>query len=258
MLIERVEVSAGDKSGISIWRSARVTVRYVTAHDNPKTGISNGVCLASLIHDLDGNGEISLTECTEGFPPSGAGKFLIYSNDLHGNNMGVSINDSLGEIAGNLMVDSQYGGKFVDSASQLWIHHNLVAYNNLWGWKINNQHSATEPDAECNPPLFADETLAPNHHVFYRNSLLGNGGYGVQTDRATELFFVDNQYLGNCPSTPCQTDSFYLGGRPRPQAMVFSCPGDEATTLVIGMTQQHTVLDASDPRCDLSDVGSIF
>ena len=251
VLIERVEVYGGlDKSGVSIWRSHRVSVRHSTIRDNTTNGLTNGRCLADP--DMDGPDEgddVSFTECTGGYPPGAMENYRLTSNEIYGNTMGIDAHASLGEIAGNSTRNNTHGAKMIVGADRLWVHHNDFSAVEKNGLKIHAEYS------------FMDASAAPSQHVYYANRVHDNGAWGVQVSRAIEIYFLGNTFQNNGCVTlgSCPVNTLRINDKTPPNASVFSCPGDEvAATGVAGRDDWHAWLDAQDPLCDLAAVGQIF
>ena len=230
VLIERVETRNTTRTGISFRYTRNITIRYSSSHDHATYhGIGSKDCFPD-----NGKGDLKECESEAGDVSPGtlwSQNYAIYSNRLYKNaDYGLDSHASHGEVAGNVIIGNERGTKFPD-ASQLWIHHNLIADNRDWGTRV---YSTLEiPERQ------------PRQIVYFENVFQANRGYPVSLSNPTHaLYLIANQYIDNAPQRLSISD-----------AEAYACAGTQDQQLSI---QGVALSLASAEKCDLSKIGQIF
>lgn len=231
VLIERVRVHHNGGSGITFRYAQKITIRYSESHDHIEFhGIGSKDCFPNEESVPDS------LECREDAGETAPGTlwsrdYAVYSNRLYNNgDYGIDIHASSGEVAGNISENNFYGSKFPD-ASRLWIHHNWMNGNSLWGLRIYNTLEATARRA--------------GDAIVYQNRFATNGDYPVRFDEpARQIVLIDNVYSMN------ELNRLRIN-----DVSVFSCPNTiEETIAVDGNPMQI----GTDEMCDLASVSTLF
>lgn len=231
VLIERVRVHHNGGSGITFRYAQGITIRYSESHDHVEFhGIGSKDCFPN-----EDNVPDSL-ECREDAGETAPGTlwsrdYAVYSNRLYNNgDYGIDIHGSSGEVAGNISESNFYGSKFPD-ASRLWIHHNWMNGNTLWGLRIYNTLEAT--------------TRRAGQAIVYQNRFATNGDYPVRFDEpARQIVLIDNVYSMN------ELNRLRIN-----DVSVYRCPNTTEETIAVDGTPMQV---GTDEMCDLASVSTLF
>ena len=230
VLLERIEAHNTKRTGITFRYTRNITIRYSASHDHATWhGIGSKDCFPK--GDTD---ELKECELAAGDVSPGSlwsQNYAIYSNRLYKNaDYGLDSHASYGEIAGNVIIGNERGTKFPD-ASQLWIHHNLIADNNDWGTRVYSTLKIPEK--------------RPRQIVYFENLFQANRGYPVNLSNPTSnLYLIANRYLGNQPQRLSISE-----------AEVYTCPGTQDSQIAI---RGRALRLTSNAKCNLENIEQIF
>ncbi len=246
MLVERLETRDAGKSGISVRSSQKVTLRYVVGHGSVRWhGIESKDCYLHASLDTEDNDFlVSRDECAVGTPDFYTENIAIYSSTLFNNRgLGIDSHASFAEIAGNRSYNNGSASKLPEPANNLWVHHNEFSDSSREGMKIALQMR------------LGDETLVPFNQVIYKNLFRRNRGYGIRIhDRAHNIYLVDNQFKDND-----HRNRLRIVPGVRKVKRVHICPSDQSASFGIdGRLKDYVLLEASDSKCNLDNVATIF
>lgn len=228
-------------SGITFRYAQQITVRYSESHDHVEYhGIGSKDCFPNE-DDVPDSVECrdDAVEIEQGVfwsEETGPGAlwsqdYAVYSNRLYNNgDYGINLHASSGEIAGNVSESNFYGSKFPD-ASRLWIHHNRMDKNSLWGLRIYNTIEVNARQA--------------GNVIVYQNSFSENGDYPIRViEPAENVILIDNTYTLN------------VQNRLRINSTIaYACPDTAEETMPV---DGEPLQIATEAICDLNSVSTLF
>ncbi|MEM1269125.1 MAG: T9SS type A sorting domain-containing protein [Bacteroidota bacterium] len=269
----RLEVLSNG-SGVHANNAINVTLSHLASHHNAVHGIASKDC-----HHADAEGRPSpFTQAdADTLNCNWSQDFAILSNYAFQNGSvgvggdGIDSHASYAEIAGNVVQNNIGSFKIAEIAHHVWAHDNLIKGNE---WASRAVKIATQFNGFFDVPAM-DSTLASYNVAFYKNEVADNAGFAYRVERVRNLYLIENTYSNNNTLPhPTWTDSAFAQGdsgllislRPdlQPQTSMFVCSGTEDVTVLKVETDPYsatipvTTLSASDSRCNLANISSIF
>ena len=235
VLMERIEARNSNGSGIHFRYAKRITVRYSESHHQKQWhGISSKDCFPNKdnVTDLQECKQEFLENARDGNTTPGtlwSENYAIYSNNLHDNgDYGLDLHASMGEAAGNLVLDNVRGVKFPDAAN-VWVHHNQISGSSWWGAFFYNTLDIAE--------------RASHNIAFYANTIGRNGLVQARIELpASSIYFIDNTYTS-------------LINIMRNQSSIYRCAGTQDESVFVYGTRFK---EAKATKCKLSTIGKLF